>query len=265
MTERKIVEFYRLIPSGRPPKRAERAAAGYLPSRALRYCDALTSATGYGYWVFPPMDLRMIWDGEQVSWSYGDDETWLPLSGTDSGAVQFPHYAKVFDAMAPEHLRGYSPPFLTALPELGGVQMWTGLLAKTTPGWSLSVRAPVNLPGTPGIVPWEGIIETDVWLGPLFTNFRITRTDTPVYIRAHAPIIQVQPIPQLAYREEVLSSFVCADAEDMETADWDRLAEVLLPHPDPVIRQGEYAVMVRKRRMCPYDHSLLKAGAGGPG
>ena len=79
----------------------------------MRYCDALTSATGYGYWIFPPMDFRLLWDGEQVFWSYGEDETWLPLSGTDSGAVQFPHYAAAFDAMVPEALRGYSPPFLT--------------------------------------------------------------------------------------------------------------------------------------------------------
>ena len=64
----------------------------------MRYCDALTSATGYGYWLFPPMDFRLLWDGEQVFWSYGEDETWLPISGTDSGAVQFPHYAAAFDA-----------------------------------------------------------------------------------------------------------------------------------------------------------------------
>jgi hypothetical protein len=260
MREDRTVEFFRLIHATRPPKRAERSAAGYLPGRAMRYCDALTSATGYGYWIFPPMDIRLIFDGEQVFWSYGEDETWLPLSGTDSGAVQFPNYAAVFDATAPEALRGYSPPFLTALPELGGVQMWTGLLAKTRPGWSLSVRPPVNLPGIPGVAAWEGIIETDVWFGPLFTNFRLTKTDMPVHIRANAPIIQAQPVPQLAYREEVLASFECSEASDLSSADWDRLGTVLLPHPNPTLRQGEYAVMVRKRRMCPFDHSLL-AGA----
>ena len=254
-----IVEFFRLIAPTRLPKRAERSAAGYLPGRAMRYCDSLTSATGYGYWIFPPMDIRLFWDGEQIFWSYGPNEAWLPLSGTDSGAVQFPNYAAAFDAAAPEALRGYSPPFLTALPELGGVQMWTGLLAKTRPGWSLSVRSPVNLPATPHVVPWEGIIETDVWLGPLFTNFRITKTDTPVHIRAFAPFIQVQPVPQLAYREETLSSFACLEATDLSGADWDRLGQVLLPHPNPTIRQGEYAVMVRKRRMCPFDPSLLTA------
>jgi hypothetical protein len=257
MHDAPIVEFFRLIPEARAPKRAERSAAGYLPSRAMRYCDALTSATGYGYWLFPPLDLRLLWDGEQVVWSYGDDERWLPLSATDSGAVQFPGYAAAFDAAAPEFLRGYSPPFLTALPELGGVQIWTGLLAKTRPGWSLSVRPPVNLPPIPGLTAWEGIVETDIWFGPLFSNFRLTRTDTPVHIRASWPFLQVQPIPQLAYRDEMLASFACRPPSELTDADWDRLGQVLLPHPDHSVRQGSYAVTVRKRRMCPVDHAML--------
>ena len=257
MRQTPIVEFYRLVPQGRPPKRAERSAAGYLPSRAMRYCDALTSATGYGYWIFPPMDIQLLWDGEQVFWSYGDADGWLPLSGTDSGAVQYPNYASVFDATAPENLRGYSPPFLTALPELGGVQVWTGLLAKTRPGWSLLVRPPVNLPAIPGLSAWEGIIETDIWFGPLFTNIRLTRTDLPVHIRASTPFLQIQPIPQLAYREETLTSIACKEVGDLAAADWERLAEVLLPHPDRELRQGSYAVAVRKRRLCPVAHTSL--------
>ncbi len=257
MDQDSIVDFCRLIPQARPPKRADRSAAGYLPSRAMRYCDALTSATGYGYWVFPPMDLRLIWDGEQVSWSYGEDERWLPLSGTDSGAAQFPNYASVFDRLVPDNLRGYSPPFVTAMPELGGVQIWTGLLAKTRPGWSLSIRSPVNLPPVPGLSVWEGIVETDIWFGPLFTNVRLTRTDVPVHLRRDVPFLQVQPVPQLAYRDETLAAFSCTEASDLAEADWKRLEDVLLPHPDPDVRQGNYAVMVRKRRTCPVNHAAL--------
>ena len=210
-----VVEFCRFIPQASFPKRAERSGAGYIPSRAMRYCDALTTSTGYGYWIFPPMDLRLLWDGEQVFWSYGEDESWMPLSATDSGAVQFPGYADQFDSQAPASFSGYSPPFLSAMPELGGVQMWTGLMAKTRPGWSLAVRLPVNLPPTPGLTAWEGIIETDIWLGPLFANIRITKTDFPVHIRANVPLLQVQPIPQLAYREETLAGFSCVEPQHL--------------------------------------------------
>jgi hypothetical protein len=217
----------------------------------MRYCDALTSATGYGYWIFPPVDIRLLWDGEQISWSYGEEEEWLPLSGTESGAVQYPDYAATFDQVAPPELQGYSPPFMTAMPEPGGIQIWTGLLAKTRPGWSLAVRAPVNLPTIPGLVTWEGIVETDIWTGPLFSNFRITKTDVPVHIRAYAPFLQVQPVPQLAYREETLSRFDCRPVSEMSEEDWGQLGEVLLPDPDQEARQGRYAVTVRKRRLCP--------------
>jgi hypothetical protein len=263
MRDRCTVEFFRLLPDGRPPKRADRSAAGYLPGNGMRYCDALTSATGNGYCLFPPMDFRLLWDGEQIFWSFGPDESWLPLSGSDSGAVQFPDYAEAFDRAVPEAFRGYSPPFLTALPEAGGVQMWTGLLAKTRPGWSLAVRSPVNLPPAPGTSTWEGIIETDVWFGPLFTNFRLTKTDMTVHLRSQVPFVQVQPVPQLAYREEVLSDFACLDVSDLTPEEWNALGEVVLPHPDPdlSVRQGLYAVTVRKRRQCPFDPSLLNDAA----
>lgn len=254
----RIVEFYRLIPDAQFPRRAERSAAGYLPSRGMRYCDALTSATGFGYWIFPPMDFRLMWDGEQIFWSFGEDESWMPLSGTDSGAVQYPGFAEIFDRLAPQEFRGYSPPFLTALPEQGGVQMWTGLLARTRSGWSLANRAPVNLPGPSGVVVWEGIVETDIWFGPLFTNFRLTKTDTTVHVRSSWPFLQVQPIPQIAYREEYLAAFSCHEVTDLASSAWNDLSKILLPHANESERQGEYAVAVRKRRLCPVDYEPLR-------
>ena len=252
MAEPSLVEFFRLIPQARPPKRADRSAAGYIPSRAQRYCDALTTATGFGYWIFPPIDVRLLWTGDTTLWSYGEDESWLPLSETPSGAVQFPNFAGVFDAAAPEYLQGFSPPFLTAVAEAGTVQIWTGLLARTRPGWSLYIRPPVNLPQVPGLTAWEGVVETDIWFGPLFTNVRLTKTDQPINLRAQVPFVQVQTIPQLAYREETLRSFECKEMEGLEADDWKQLAEVLRPDlTEDADRAGHYAVKVRKRRSCP--------------
>lgn len=257
MSDSALVEFYQLTLEARAPKRAERSGAGYLPSRAMRYCDAVTTATSYGYWVFPPMTFRLVWDGEQIFWAHGDSEEWLPLSATDSGAVQLPGFAAQFDNLAPDFLQGYSPPFLSTLQELGTVQIWTGLLAKTRPGWSLNVRAPVNLPAIPGLVTWEGVVETDLWFGPLFNNFRISKTNSPVTIRADEPFLQVQPVPQAAYSDEALRDFQISDPGQMSEADWRRLSTVLLPSPDREARQGEYAVAVRRRRLCPVDHRAL--------
>lgn len=257
-TGQSVVDFVKMFPQGRPPKRADRSGAGSLPGRAMRYCDALTTATGYGYWLFPPIDLQLMWDGEQIYWSYDNAAAWLPLSGAPSGAAQFPGFATQFDELAPPEMRGYSPPFLTALPELGGVQIWTGLLARTRPGWSLNVRMPVNLPGIPGLTSWEGLVESDHWYGPLFNNFRITRTDFPVRLRAHVPFLQVQPIPQIAYRDEMLNNPPVRSAEDMTEDDWNDLGQVVLPNAAHDANQGSYAVRLRKRRTCPYHAEMLK-------
>jgi hypothetical protein len=61
-----IVRFYRLISQGRLPERANRSAAGTLPTRAYRYCEAVTSATAFGWWIFPPADLKVVWDGADI-------------------------------------------------------------------------------------------------------------------------------------------------------------------------------------------------------
>ena len=256
----RVVEFIKLIPQGRLPKQADRSGAGSLPGRAMRYCEALTSATGYGYWLFPPMDLQLLWDGDQVFWCCDDAASWRPLSGTKSGAIQFPGFSEAFDGVAPAWMRGFSPPFLTALPELGTVQIWTGLLARTKPGWSLNVRMPVNLPAIAGLTAWEGIVETDHWFGPLFTNFRITKTDHPVYLRAQVPFMQVQPLPQVAYQDAALNPASVRETGDMSDQDWSELAQVLQPGGPGSGGPGDYAVRVRKRRGCP-RHALMRERA----
>ena len=188
-----IARFYRLIEETRPPMRADRSAMGTLPTRAYRYCEAVTSATGHGWWVFPPTELRLMWDGTEIFWTPPGADQWEPLSPT----AQLPGLPAAFDAAAPELLQGCVPPTMTALPEPGALQIWTGLMVRTRPGWHLMLRAPVNLDSAGGIGIFEGIVENDSWFGPLFTNLRFTRSHTPVTLSANYPLIQVQPIRDL--------------------------------------------------------------------
>ncbi len=191
------LRFHRLIGSARLPQRADRAAAGTLPTRAYRYCEAVTTAAGYGWWVFPPMDMQLIWDGHDIFWYFDGASDWIPLSPS----VQFPDFSRAFDEAAPSSLRGCAPPFLTTSLESGIVQIWTGLMVRTAPEWSVLVRPPANLPASGGYSLYEGIVETDWWFGPLFTNVRLTRTHKPVHLRADFPLLQVQPLPREAYAE----------------------------------------------------------------
>src|SRR4051812_12897380 len=128
------------------------------------------------------------------------------VGATQSLRAQLPGFSDAFDAAAPEILKGCAPPMLTALPEPGTLQIWTGLIVRTSPGWHLLVRAPANLPLTGGIVLYEGIVEADTWFGPLFTNLRFTRTHSPITLRPDFPLLQVQPVLASNYADNVLDS-----------------------------------------------------------
>ncbi len=246
---RPSVRFFQLIDQARPPQIAERSALGTLPTRAFRYCEAVTSATAFGWWLFPPMDLQLIWDGSDIFWHYAGAEDWLKLMPS----AQFPGFVDRFDAHAPTPNKGFSPPFLTALPEPGTLQIWTGLIARTAPDWHLLLRAPANLPSPGGFVHYEGIVATDRWFGPLFINLRFTRSHTPIRLRADYPLILAQPVRRHHYASETLASMTVAGGlSSMADTDWDdyrtTIVEPNLDHDRPY---GAYAVAARKRRQCP--------------
>jgi hypothetical protein len=240
-----LVAFHRFIPSARLPQRADRSAAGSLPTRAFRYCEPSTSASGYGYYIFPPISFSLQWDGRDVMWTWEGAGAWLPLQ-----SAQFPDFRDLFDSVAPEEIKEYSPPFLSALQEPGLIQCWTGIVARTAPGWSLLVRPPVNIPRSGYYELFEGIIETDRWFGPLITNMRLTKTDVPIDFRADFPFLQVQPIPRHAYDDATLNNYeLVPDLQQLTPEDWDDYYDtVVRPHVQEVRPRGQYAAAARKRR-----------------
>jgi hypothetical protein len=240
-----LITFYRLISSARYPMRADPSAAGSLPTRAFRYCEAARSAASFGYYIFPPIGFSVLWDGHDMSWSWAGAPDWYPLN-----VVQFPGFRDEFDQVAPEEIREFSPPFLSALQEPGLLQIWTGLVIRTAPGWSALVRAPANVPRTNAVEPFEGIIETDRWFGPLITNLRLTKTNVPINFRADFPFLQVQPIPREAYGDALLNRYeLVPNISGLTPEDWDDYYDtVVRPNVQVNRPRGQYAAAARKRR-----------------
>ena len=83
-----LITFYRAIPECRAPIRADTSVLGTLPSRGFQYCEALRSASSFGWYVFPPIDFTLQWDGSQVNWTYRGARAWYSLT-----SAQFPGYA----------------------------------------------------------------------------------------------------------------------------------------------------------------------------
>ena len=241
----KLITFHRFAPGARLPQRADRSAAGSLPTRAFRYCEPVTSASGYGYYIFPPIGFSLIWDGHDISWTWAGSGDWYTLK-----SAQFPGFRDQFEAVAPEEIKEFSPPFIGALQEPGLIQLWTGLVVRTAPGWSLLVRPPANLPRPGGYEPFEGIVETDRWFGPLITNIRLTKTNVPIDFQPDYPLVQVQPIPRHVYEDATLNNYeTVPDIGQLTPEDWDDYYDtVVRPHVQETRPRGQYAAAARKRR-----------------
>jgi len=243
-----LVEFFQLVSTARPPRRADRAVGGIIPTRAFRYCEAITSASGFGWYIFLPMSFKVMWDGHDILWTYDGVSEWLPLSG----AAQYPNFSSHFDEHAPAHSQGFSPSFLARSVQPGGLQIWTGCIARTAPGWSLLVRGVANLPKSLAFETLEGIIETDHWFGPLFDNVRILKTDTPIEFRNDIPFLQIQPVRREVYEDRFLRNFAVKEMHELSAEDWEGFRRtVVVPNTTALRKRGAYAVGTRKREAAP--------------
>ena len=130
-----------MIPGAPKVDSASRNAQGWLPERAARYCDPATLASAWGWYIYAPIDFSVALDKTRLIWTYGKHKEWFRFG--PNGGAQFPHFAAEWDVQAPEDLLGKSPPFLTALPEPGLLQIWTGYFVRLAEDWSLAIRAPL--------------------------------------------------------------------------------------------------------------------------
>jgi len=237
--ESTICRFYRLIPDAPAPRRADRSADSMLPTRGYRYCEALASASAFGWYIYPPLNFSLVWDGVEIAWTYEGAEDWYPLRG-----AQFPGFRQLFEEAAPEQMQPLAPTFLAVAREPGVVQIWSGYLARTAPGWALLSRGPANIPRNQGYEHFEGIIETETWFGPLFTNIRLTRTNSPVEFHRRYPLFQVQPLLRECYGEV---SFEVVGLSEMSAADWRAFEATIRPNTEQMRMMGHYAVEVRRQ------------------
>lgn len=244
VVQERVVSFFRMIPACPSPQRADRLVGDLLPGRAFRFCDPVTTASAFGWYVFPPFAFALQFDGLRVTWTHDAAGQWNPLD-----AAQFPDFSAYFDRHAPGDLRGCSPPFLTAYPEPGHVQVWSGFVARTRPGWSLLVRPVPNFPRHAHYEVFEGTVETDNWFGPLFTHLRLKKTDAPIEFRAGLPLFHVQPIERRLYASPMLDDIDVTDMPQWSGAEWDGFRDaVVMPGESAATRSGRQTDGPRRRR-----------------
>ena len=244
-----VVHFKKIVPFGRTPERASRDANGTLPPRALKWCEVVTTASSFGWHVYPPIRFGLALVGDTVFWSYRDNPELLkPEWHVLDKSTYYPNFNDLFDDAAPDDVKGFWPTFLLRT-VTGMVQIWTGLIVRTAPEWSILLRAPANIIKR-GYHHLDGIIETDWWGSFLFFNIRLL-DNGPIWFDPSEPFLQIQPLPREIYGNKFLDTAASfEDGIDKLTADdWQAYHDtVVIPNSDPNRRMGRYAAVIRRRR-----------------
>jgi hypothetical protein len=241
--------FTRVYPSAIPPMRADKAALGFMPTSAFQYCEAMRVASSHGWYLFPPVDIHLRFNGADVF--HETAAGWELLS-----FAYLPGLIELWDEHCPAEFQGFVPPHLRALPARGVVQVWSGWLIGTAPGWSTLIRPIANVTRSHLFHCYEGLIETDQFQPmPLFVNLQISATDVPIVMRHDTPLFQVQPIQRDSYSDgahdcQWKEAFAMSggDAPSMSAEDWASYRKTFRSdEPSEPHRLGDYGAAVRKR------------------
>lgn len=228
------------------PMPADKSAMGAMPTAGFQYCDALTSATGYGYHVFPPQDLVMR--ARQGYVEYLTRSGWDLLDSVPLAA----EYRQSWSIRAPEEAVNRLPPFVQRFFISDIVQIFTGLFVVCEPGWSVIVRRPVNTSDDSRVMFYEGIVEADVFSPfPIFINMKFLKYDVSYNIEKFRPLLQLQPIKQECYsNSSALMELKNLDREGGQEFEWAGLSQTtkIFGGSTEDLALGTYKKTVRMRR-----------------
>ena len=239
-----MITFYNPVGGGINPQRADKSVHGTLPTNGFRYCEAVRTASGFGWYIYLPFEIIIDWDGLEYHWSIDSGENWYLL--TD--AIQYPNFSTEFDEHAPENVKGYSPPFLSRTQDPNILQVWSGLFARTEEGVASYIKAPSNMDNGQGYSVMEGVVQTEWWFGPLFTNLKIHRQGRPIVFRPDRPLFQVMPFSNAFYdRFEKAKPTIFEGLPALKEDDWQAYANTVVRRMETRTKLGDYAIEARQK------------------
>lgn len=190
------LKVWRLHPDGCRIVPADRSLMGTAHPGATRYCGPFTHANKAGWWVSSPVDIDITWHGGTEF----EHELLTPYSNADLRLINF-----LIDEADGVSQRNWLSPegrtkFTWGEVQPGVVQIWTGCVFQTPPGWGLQIRSPINC-APRGYHIMEAMLETDwlhydIWMNLVFHNegdrVSLRRDQWP-------PIAQLVPVRRESY------------------------------------------------------------------
>jgi hypothetical protein len=196
-------------------------------------CAPLTDASGFGWYLFPPVDFALRWDGQTMDFARladNDPDEWQSLAG--GHPIALPEEARALDR-APERFKAQFGifdshegqfSFIDADPRLGHTcEITLAVTARTTPGWSLLIRPPANWPQPRHHQVLEGVLDTEWYGAKLSLVVRLIEVNQVVRFYRTMPIAVAQPVPRVAVEASQQSGGqVVRGIENWPDYAWDR-------------------------------------------
>lgn len=263
-------EFFSIYDGAPLPTPASVDLMGALPIRAAQFCVPIKAASGLGFYLYPPVDFAVRWDGQRtdVTWldARGQATEWLPLdggvdvhlpgSGEVRAAVPANRAADLDSVMDPE-----GTPFINADPRAAHqMEITTGLVARTQPGWGILVRGLANWGPHRDHQVLDGFVETDWYRAFLPLIIRLTTPGAEVRFFRRLPMAQLHLVPLAALQPELAETGNGGIAEWPEDV-WREFVAARSPRHLHETR-GTYASASRraeKTGRCPYPDAPASA------
>lgn len=212
-----LLEVWRLHPHGVRIVPADPHLLGEAPPAAVRWCGPFTYANKAGWWLYPPLDIDIVYkpvDEQQTYDSRYDTDVDLRAANRMPGyfdyhvVTDYEHeeHAVIDDLLEPRHQYRTNERELYAFGhvEMNVVSIWTGCIFRTPPGWSLQIRSPINLDLDQPFRIQEGMLETDWLQYDIWLNLKFFRYHERAILRRNQkyPMAQLVPVRRDSYSEK---------------------------------------------------------------
>jgi Family of unknown function (DUF6065) len=209
-----VLEVWRLHPHGVRIVPADARLLGEAPPAALRWCGPFTFANKAGWWLYPPLDIDIVYKPVDAHRTYDrkyDIDPALQAVNRLPGYFEYrvvsdyehEEQAVIDELLAPHHRYRTNRRELCAFGEveMNVVSIWTGCVFKTPPGWSLQIRSPINIDFDQPFRIQEGMIETDWLRYDVWLNLKFFRHHERAVLRRNQryPLAQLVPVRRESY------------------------------------------------------------------
>lgn len=192
-----ILKTWQLHPQSCKIEKAEKNCKGFANKAGTQWCGPYSNANQTGFWVYPPINIDFIFQDEKIKiieseqYSSVDYEIVKSLireeDNSDFNKWTFPGTGRTKITLG--------------LIEPNVMQLWTGLIFQTPPGWCLQIRSPVNFPYI-GFNIVEAILETDWLQYDIWMNLCITSPNKIIRLRKDFPLAHLLPIRRESFKDE---------------------------------------------------------------